>query len=435
MKKTKPHLYLPIEILVRELNSKIFLSLKASLKGYRVYIGTKKGIDRILDEKIKTRRSGIYFYKSQILKNRKYIQKIKKTCESFIVLDEELGTGVYDIKESLKERAVFAEDTEKFFLIGKKMLSNIKKYSPKFYNISKVTGWLKYELYKKKNIKIFKKEATEIKKQYGSFYLFSSNFGTLSDDGLNYKIKAGKVKKSNTKNIMYFKRSIKDFQFIKNEFNSKSKKINIVIRPHPADAFHSDWYKNINQSRSLKIAFDNDIVPWIIASKGLIHRGCSTSVDAVLLNKPTFYLKSKRKFPTNESTLPSRISHKINSLNDILYIKKKKAGPNIIKNILSKEIYNIENNNSAYKILEEIEKLKITKELPVKINYYKNMKTYFKFYISTFIKLFFKNNVLDFKSAGKFNKKIICDKISLLSKNNKLLIREVSIDVFEIEKK
>lgn len=87
MKKAKPHLYLPIEILVRELNSKIFLSLKASLKGYRVYLGTKKGIDRILDEKIKTRRSGIYFNKSQIVQNRKYIQKIKKTCESFIVSD------------------------------------------------------------------------------------------------------------------------------------------------------------------------------------------------------------------------------------------------------------------------------------------------------------------------------------------------------------
>ena len=68
MKKAKPHLYLPIEILVRELNSKIFLSLKASLKGYRVYLGTKKGIDRILDEKIKTRRSGIYFNKSQIVR-------------------------------------------------------------------------------------------------------------------------------------------------------------------------------------------------------------------------------------------------------------------------------------------------------------------------------------------------------------------------------
>lgn len=434
MKKAKPHLYLPIEILVRELNSKIFLSLKASLKGYRVYLGTKKGIDRILDEKIKTRRSGIYFNKSQIVQNRKYIQKIKKTCESFIVSDEELGTGVYDIKECLKERAVFAEDTEKFFLIGKKMLSNIKKYSPNFYNISKVTGWLKYELYKKKNIKIFKKEVAEIKKEYGSFYLFSSNLGTLSADGLNYRIKAGQVKKSNTKRIMHFKKSIKTFQLIKDEFNSKSKKINIVIRPHPSDAFHSDWYRNINQNRSLKIVFDKDIVPWIIASKGLIHRGCSTAVDAVLLNKPTFYLKSKRKFSTNENTLPSRISHKINSLNDLLYIKKK-IGYNIFKNFLSKEIYNIENNNSADKILEEIEKLKITKELPVKIDYYKNMKTYFRFYITTFIKLFFKNNVLDFKSSGKFNKKIICDKISLLSKNKKLLIREVSVDVFEIEKK
>ena len=435
MKKAKPHIYLPIEILVRELNSKIFLSLKASLKGYRVYLGTKKGIDRILEEKIKNRRSGIYFYKSQIVKNRKYIQKIKKTCESFIVLDEELGMGAYDIEVSLKERAVFPEDTKKFFLVGKKMLSNIKKYSPKFYNISKVTGWLKYELYKKKNIKIFKKDATEIKKKYGSFYLFSSNFGTLSADGLNYRIKAGQVKKSNTKRIMHFKKSIKTFQLIKDEFNSKSKNINIVIRPHPSDAFHSDWYKNINQSSNLKIAFDNDIVPWIIASKGLIHRGCSTAVDAVLLNKPTFYLKSKRKFSTNENTILSRISHKINSLNDILYIKKKKVGFNILKNILSKEIYNIENHNSADKILEEIEKLETTKELPIKINCYKNMNTYFRFYVSKFIKLFLKNNVLDFKTAGRFSKKIVYDKMNLLSKNNKLLIREVSVDVFEIEKK
>ena len=52
-KKLKPHIYMPIEIMVRELNSKVFFSFKASNKGYRIYLGTKKGIDRLLEEKKK----------------------------------------------------------------------------------------------------------------------------------------------------------------------------------------------------------------------------------------------------------------------------------------------------------------------------------------------------------------------------------------------
>ena len=48
--KTK-HIYIPIEILVRELNTKIFFSYEAVLKDYRVYIGTKSGIDKIIQKK------------------------------------------------------------------------------------------------------------------------------------------------------------------------------------------------------------------------------------------------------------------------------------------------------------------------------------------------------------------------------------------------
>ena len=31
-----------------------------------------------------------------------------------------------------------------------------------------------------------------------------------------------------------------------------------------------------------------DIIPWIISSKGIIHRGCSTSIDAFLFNTKYF---------------------------------------------------------------------------------------------------------------------------------------------------
>ena len=41
----KRHLYLPLEILPRELNSKILLSLYAAKSGYRVYLGSKESIN------------------------------------------------------------------------------------------------------------------------------------------------------------------------------------------------------------------------------------------------------------------------------------------------------------------------------------------------------------------------------------------------------
>ena len=67
-KKLKPHIYMPIEIMVRELNSKVFFSFKASNKGYRIYLGTKKGIDRLLEEKKNNVKSGIYFKTGSIIR-------------------------------------------------------------------------------------------------------------------------------------------------------------------------------------------------------------------------------------------------------------------------------------------------------------------------------------------------------------------------------
>ena len=47
----KKHIYIPIEILVREINPKILFSFISALENYRVYIGTKTGIDKILKKK------------------------------------------------------------------------------------------------------------------------------------------------------------------------------------------------------------------------------------------------------------------------------------------------------------------------------------------------------------------------------------------------
>ena len=100
----KKHIYIPIEIFVREINSKILLSYYASLKDYRVYLCTKVGIDKIINKKLRDeKKAGIFFHKSQIINNRSYAKKIRKACEKFVVLDEELGVGVSNINFTLKK--------------------------------------------------------------------------------------------------------------------------------------------------------------------------------------------------------------------------------------------------------------------------------------------------------------------------------------------
>ena len=56
---------------------------------------------------------------------------------------------------------------------------------------------------------------------------------------------------------------------------------------------HEDW-KIFEKFQNVKVIYKYDIVPWIISSKGLIHRGCSTAIDAYFL-KNSILLKTKKK--------------------------------------------------------------------------------------------------------------------------------------------
>ena len=165
MNYLKPHIYIPIEIFYREINSRILLALLACLKGFRVYIGTKSGIDQILDNKIKLNiKGGIYLYKSQIVSSPEYINKIKKVCDKFVVIDEELSPAVVNYKELLTGRTVNEKEISKFFVIGKNMKNKILKYKKNFSAPIIVSGWPKFDLYRKEynNFYMFKNRSKEL---------------------------------------------------------------------------------------------------------------------------------------------------------------------------------------------------------------------------------------------------------------------------------
>lgn len=432
----KKHIYIPIEILVREINSKIIFSYEAALKNYRVYIGTKTGIDKLIQKKKRTSKAGIFFYKSQMIMNRPYANDIKSTCEKFIVLDEELGVGISNINATLKVRAKHLGETDRFFIIGKKIMNKIIKFNKTFKKIFSIAGWLRYDIYKKKNINIFNNEINQIKKNFGEYYLFSSNYGALTHRGLKLRMKISKINKND---YFTFQKSIDDFKFLKSKlfkFLKKNPKFKLIIRPHPADQMHEDW-KIFEKFHNVKVIYKYDIVPWIISSKGLIHRGCSTAIDAYFLKKPVYFLKPKRKLHSSEKNLIYKISKKIKNFDEIIKFKQIKNFKN--NNLINNEIY-FGNETTSTKILKSIKDYNITKEDPIKFTIFQNFKNYLIPLIGN-IRIKIKSLLLNTKQLKdqKINKFIsyteLSNKINLI-KNGKhsIKIKEVTREVFQIEK-
>ena len=438
----KKHIYIPIEILVREINPKILFAFKAACKDYRVYIGTKTGIDKLLSQKIKSKlRSGIFFHKSQLLSNSNYINKIKKTCEKFVVLDEELGVGVANINSAFERRAINPKTIDRFFVIGKKMMNLLIKFNPYFKKISKISGWIKYDTYREKNINIYENEIKKIRKNYGKFYLFSSNYGILSNKAIANRLKSrfNKNLKFNEQSIRHFKNSSSDFKYLKkklSKFLQKNPDFKIIIRPHPSEQYQNDW-TFFEKFKNVSLVMKYDIVPWIISSQGIIHRGCTSAVDAFILNKPIYYLCPNRILKPHEKNLTYEISEKIKDFNSIKKknLKKKFFNRKILLNEISLQ------RPSYSKIINELNNFKIKKEIKIRLNNFSNFMNYLipkignlKILINKFF--FNKKNISYSKIPEFINKDELIKKIDLInSKNIKIKIFEVTREVFEIEKK
>jgi len=428
----KANIYIPIEIMFRELTPRIYLAGCMAKAGYRVYLGNKSGIYNLI--KKKKLKEGIFFYKSAFGKNTKSTIPIIKKCDHATILDEELGIGMGYTPSALQGRLINLDLISKFFVLGKNIKKKIIDKIPNQKNKIVLSGWPLYDLCKKRNLDYYLREAQKIKNKYKSFFLFSSNFGFLNKEDLitQKKIKWFKNSRKNKKIINEVHtnafRDYKEFVEIINKY-SKENKTKIIIRPHPSDRKFENWKKDVKLNKIVKVIYENDIIPWILASKGLIHRGCSTAAIALMFNKKAFYLLPNRKLKNYEKNITYRISNKIKNLN--LLTKKSKS---INKKLLENNIFNYSNINSSEIIIKNINTLKVKKTSP--IHKYQIKFGFFDFL--RVIKIYFKTILFDkdkinLKMPYPITKKDIIIKLSYIFKNKKFRVRSLGGETFEID--
>ena len=438
MKKT---IYIIIEIVRRELDSKIILAIKAKENNFDIALTKKSRLFSVL----KYLKSGIIFLKSFGPRYDFILNDVKKYGHQLVGMDEEGVQINYD--EHLVGKLRFSKYVFKnlkfLFAWGinsKKIYSNFAKKNKLDSKKIISTGSPRIDILKKRYNKIYEIEPKNF--EYKNFILIATQFlkYNQSDDTyfnfnkakfMNFIIKEHKKNSFSSKgknfkdelnefarSFAYQKKSFveydKMYKFLSKNFPNEV----FVIKPHPVEGLN--YYKGLSQKLpNIKVITDNsNINSWILRSKLLISCNCTTTIEARLLGKPNinFIPYKDIKAEYSLSKLTSLNVRNIKSLISIIRDKKYEKFK-IQKREVAKILYDLENFGTKYGVDSIINSL-----MKIKIEYKNlkniNLKFFFKFYLITKARFHSLVGIFDYHRYR--NQKSKRDKFNINYLNNRL---------------
>ncbi|WP_163583354.1 surface carbohydrate biosynthesis protein [Gracilibacillus saliphilus] len=297
---TNRWLYLPIEVKVRELDAKLLLAYYAIRRGYQVIIGDLA----LVAEAAAHYPSGIYFAKGGPKGFRKrMVTNAVEQGQTIVELDEE---GLL-IEKNQYIRDRMRKDTLKLveheYCWGEHQKQIIRDTYPDMANKCYVVGNPRFDLLKPKFRNLYQDEVKSLQQQYHDFILINTRFSLYN---------AAKGKKD-TVFVQHIKALYESFLEMIKVTASHFPQVNIVIRPHPAENFNSyrRLFKNIS---NVHVVHEGVINKWILAAKIVIHNGCTSGIEAFLLDQPVIVYQP---LETKEIELPNLLGFKATSLTEL----------------------------------------------------------------------------------------------------------------------
>ena len=440
----KPTILISIEVKSRELTSKCLLAYELIKKGYRVYLGSTLAIYHVA----KHINKSIILHKSTW---KSHSALLKSYGHIFTFLDEEGGITISRkyVKEFCKNRYsnVSKKNTDVIFLPSFYFLRQIKRnMGSKLKGVKLITtGWPRIDLWQKKYRFFYSSRISEIRKEYGRFFLFISSFGMT--DIKSFKRLINSEPKSYHK-ILLFKYNLllKYIDLFKKLSILIKQDEKIIIRPHFNESLTS-WKKIFKDYPNIKIIREGEVDPWIYSAESLIQFGSTTVTQAIFNHKKCVQYKviNKKGFTDTPSYELCKNSNSPEEMYSLLNQNNKKdKNKNKAEEYLMKHMFYTKNETATVKLARELENIKIDSIKHVNLNFFSKFIYYIhylKIFLHSFLKLtiFSRSyvNIFD-KLEGGIQEKQIKNILSLLKKNDqfasKITSNYVLKDLFCIEK-
>ncbi|MDC1450341.1 hypothetical protein N8477_06170 [Candidatus Thioglobus sp.] len=446
------NLYLPVEVKTRELTAKILIAIKTLDFNYNVYIGTKVSVNSLVLNK--QHKEGIYLYSGGL--DLKSLKAIKEKCDYFVILDEEFGPAISDwdmIGTRISHKTLPMIDG--LCVIGQFAQSAAMQQYPEIKNLIHKTGWPRIDLWDEKYKPMYQDKVNQITSKYGSFILFSSDFGLLSESRIikskefllsshDYEKTvnlANKITEDSNKNIQEFIDFVATLKKIDNYLDIK-----IIIRPHPVEEI-SVWKKMTRGLKNIYVVYEGDSTEWILASSGVIHRGCTSAVHAYFSGIKVGFVSFSKNSVKRANALPFKLSeHIINEKKLIEFCNRKNHACKTLEghqHYYENTIYSDNEIESSQMIAEYLyTNFKSTEDIDIKISKILALKVILKSHYIHFksklkIITFSKNYVttpISQKIPGGIKLSEVKRIVSFLS-NNDISVKRVMKNLMKIQQK
>jgi len=324
MMDKKMHLLIPVENQVRELDPKLLLACVAAQRGFSSVIGSRRELEFRIDSYPKS----IYLSKSMTKRSLLFFRLAKKFDHQIVTWDEEalvhLPADTY-FSRRLHPDAI--REVSQLFAWGQDNVELWHQYPqlPDSLPIHAV-GNPRIDMLRPEMRLFYEAEVESLRETYGDFVLINTNFNHVNAFGADMNLfqpvknpgetaKFGRaaqgMSREYAEGLWDHKQAVfKDIQQLIPKLHEAFPELNIVIRPHPTE--RHDVYNDVAARCSrVHVTNQGNVVPWILSTKAVIHNGCTTGVEAFLMNVPAISYRAtiNEKYDNGFYRLPNAVSH------------------------------------------------------------------------------------------------------------------------------
>ena len=211
----------------------------------------------------------------------------------------------------------------------------------------------RFELLLPSNRNYFQRRSEAIKNFFGNYVLISDNFGTFGFGGTDAINPSAFLGKDTNNELVaevketHVRRRTQSIEFAKiiRKLIINNPNVQFILRPHPIGS-PIEWGKILGEHRNLYIIFKDTIEPWIISSKLMIHAGCTTGLQGVLLDANVIDISEMIPLLPGQEAISTKVSKRINSQEDLdkivreIYFKQEKYEALNSKKMSTKRLLN-----------------------------------------------------------------------------------------------
>lgn len=297
---------MPTEIINRDLDFQVLLAARAARSGVRVFLGRRDAIDRLVREVSGGLYIGKAFEPFFPHVDTTFYERLKTNGFTVLHLDDEGAVFPGDESEwgaTLRARLDPAQITRDDFVCAwgdwqRDFYRELGAPAPQ--NV-RTTGHPRFDFLRSPALREYYAPATAaLKERFGNFLLLNTNLQIANNAlGLRYTFTkrfgydaTDRTKKLNavafwahtTKIVLNY---VKLVHRLADEFPD----LRLIVRPHPSE--DQKFYRTVfTDVPNVSVLHEGSVIPWLLASRALIHDGCTTGIEAALSETPIINYKS-----------------------------------------------------------------------------------------------------------------------------------------------